>query len=302
MAKEITIMHCFSDKKVYEIPIPNTKDNKDVVATVVVPLICWKTNADSIELELQTRGKIKKKISIIKTTLQAGSAYMVRCKNHYSMNPSSESANPCCCKANTTNCALHCATHQLNLNIQQYMRVLVILYIYPTDEILLPPAPPTVSRSDLFMYDEKYFRIIENKGDGLCLFYSVSHFLKEHTNSTDGYTLQKGRESLTKITNFDTLTGSGIIELVARFVGDLTDEEFHTMTEYNTYPPDIDFVEKIESFMPSKSDIKRLDHPWVKKLLGQIIDAVNGTWPNEFQAYILSKMLQLRIVIIQDHY
>ena len=57
MAKEITIIHCFSDKKVCEIPIPCTKDNKDVVATVVVPLICWETNADSIKLELQTRGK-----------------------------------------------------------------------------------------------------------------------------------------------------------------------------------------------------------------------------------------------------
>jgi hypothetical protein len=43
--------------------------------------------------------------------------------------------------------------------------------------------------------------------------------------------------------------------------------------------------------MPRKSDIKCLDHPWVKNLLGEIIDAVNGTWPNEFQAYILSKML-----------
>ena len=191
MAKEIAIIQSFSDKKVCEIPIPCTKDNKDVVATVVVPLICWETNADSIKLELETRGKSKKNISIIKTTLQAGSAYMVRCKNHYSMNPSSESAKPCCCKTNTTHCALHCETHKLNLNIQQDMRVLVIFYIYPTDEILLPPAPPTVSRSDLFMYDEKYFRIIENKGDGLCLFYSVSHFLKEHMNSTDGYTLRK---------------------------------------------------------------------------------------------------------------
>jgi len=146
------------------------------------------------------------------------------------MNPSSESAKPCC-KPNTINCSLHCATHPLNRNIQQYMRFLVISYFYPTDEILLPPAlPPTESRSDLFMYKEKYFRIIENKGDGLCLLYSVTHFLKEHMNST-GYTLQKGCESLTKITNFETLTGSGIIELVARFVGDLTDEEFHTMTE-----------------------------------------------------------------------
>ena len=74
------------------------------------------------------------------------------------------------------------------------------------------------------------------------------------------------------------------------------------MTEYNTYPPEFFFGEKVESFMPSKSDIKCLDHPWVKNLLGENIDAVNGTCPNEFQAYILSKMLQLRIVIIQDHY
>jgi hypothetical protein len=103
MAKEITIIHCFSDKKVCEIPMPSTIDNKDVVATVVVPFICWETNANSIELELMTLGKIKKKVLIIKTTLQAGSAYMVRCKNHYSMNPSSESAKSCCCKANTTN-------------------------------------------------------------------------------------------------------------------------------------------------------------------------------------------------------
>ena len=73
MAKEITIMHCFSDKKVCEIPIPCTKDNKDVVATGVVPLICWEKNSDSIKLELLTRGK-KKKILIIKTSLQAGSA------------------------------------------------------------------------------------------------------------------------------------------------------------------------------------------------------------------------------------
>jgi hypothetical protein len=48
MAKEIAIIQSFSDKKVREFPIPCTTDNKDVVATVVVPLICWETNADSI--------------------------------------------------------------------------------------------------------------------------------------------------------------------------------------------------------------------------------------------------------------
>ncbi len=143
------------------------------------------------------------------------------------------------------------------------MRFLVIFYIYPTDEILLPPAPPTESRSDLFMYNEKYFRIIENEGDGLCLFYSVLHFLKEHTNSTNGYTLQKDWELLREITNFETLTDSGIIEHMARFVGDLSDEEFKTISEIFVYDQEIEFERNVEQYMP-KSDINRLGHPWVK--------------------------------------
>jgi hypothetical protein len=152
------------------------------------------------------------------------------------------------------------------------------------------------------MYDEKYFRIIENKGDGLCLFYSVLHFLKEHTKSTDGYTLRKDWELLRKITNFETLTDSGIIEHMARFVGDLSDEEFKTISEIFVYDQDIAFERNIEQYMP-KSDINRLGHPWVKNLLGEVIHATKtktGAWPNEFQVYILSKMLQLRIVIIQS--
>jgi hypothetical protein len=131
------------------------------------------------------------------------------------------------------------------------MRVLVILYIYPTDEILLPPAPPVVSRSDLFMYDEKYFRIIENQSDGLCLFYSVLHFLKEHRNSTDGYTLRKDWELLRKITNFETLTDSGIIEHMARFVGDLSDEEFKTISEIFVYEQEIEFERNIKQYQTS---------------------------------------------------
>ncbi len=126
--------------------------------------------------------------------------------------------------------------------------------------------------------------------------------LKEHTNSTDGYTLQKGWESLTEITNFETLTNSGIIEHMARFVGDLSDEEFKTISEIFVFGQDIEFVRNIEKCMP-KSDINRLGHPWVKNLLGEVIHATKtktGAWPNEFQVYILSKMLQLRIVIIQS--
>ena len=75
------------------------------------------------------------------------------------------------------------------------------------------------------MYEEKYFRIIDNKGDGLCLLYSISHFLKKHKNST-GYTLQKGWESFASITNFNSMIESKITEHIVKFVGDLSDEEF----------------------------------------------------------------------------
>ena len=89
---------------------------------------------------------------------------------------------------------------------------------------------------------------------------------------------------------------------MARFVSDLNDEEFKTISEIFVYDQDIEFERNIEQYMP-KSDINRLGHPWVKNLLGEVIHATKtktGAWPNEFQVYILSKMLQLRIVIIQS--
>ena len=89
---------------------------------------------------------------------------------------------------------------------------------------------------------------------------------------------------------------------MARFVGDLSDEEFKTISEIFVFNQDIAFERNIEQYMP-RSDINCLGHPWVKNRLEEVIHATKtktGAWPNEFQVYILSKMLQLRIVIIQS--
>ena len=106
MPKVMTIIKCSTERRICEIPIPDNK-NKEVVANVVVPLLRFKESADSIQLDLVTCGKIQKKLSTLQTSLQFGSAYMVRCKNHISINPDSESEKSC--KRNTTQCALHCA-------------------------------------------------------------------------------------------------------------------------------------------------------------------------------------------------
>ena len=182
MPEVMTIIKCSTDGRICKIPIPNTK-NKQVVANVVVPLLRFEESAGSIQLDLATRGKNKKSISTIQSPLQFGSAYMVRCKNHIFLNPDTESEK--CCKKNTTQCALHCAKHQLDLNTpQKNTLILVFSYIYPTDENLRPPPPPEESWLNLLMFQEKYFSTVENLGDGLCLLYSISEFIRNHMDSS----------------------------------------------------------------------------------------------------------------------
>ena len=140
MPEVMTIIKCSTDGRICKIPIPDTK-NKKVVANVVVPLLRFEESAGSIRLDLATRGKNKKLISTIQSPLQSGSAYMVRCKNHINLNPDSESEK--CCIKTTTQCALHCEKHELDINtIQKNTLILVISYIYPTDGNLRPPPPP----------------------------------------------------------------------------------------------------------------------------------------------------------------
>ena len=287
------------------------------MANVVVPLLRFEESADSIQLDLATRGKNKKSISTIQSPLQFGSAYMVRCKNHINLHPDSESEK--CCTNVTTQCALHCAKHQLDLNTsQKNTLILVFSYIYPTDENLRPPSPPEESWLNLLMfqekyfstvlnmlmYQEKYFRIVENLGDGLCLLYSISEFIRNHMDSSTPHTVTQYWNSMSNITNYETMIESKILEEMAMFLGDLSDDDFTWLVEYFTMEEyELKKNQKGPESHMTIPNINRLDHPFVNSLLLEIIDGTleSTRWPNECQAYVLSKMLQVRIVIIQDH-
>ncbi len=63
------------------------------------------------------------------------------------------------------------------------------MYILPGNVELQPPQEKQEEHDEetddeetdsrLVLYDEKLFKHVDNVGDGLCLFYSVSLFLKE---------------------------------------------------------------------------------------------------------------------------
>ncbi len=106
------------------------------------------------------------------------------CKNHVKISKK--------CRHNSVNCALHCYRHILNANNSlqlQGFQALVISYILPGNEELQPPQEKQEERDEetedeeidlrLVVYDEKLFKLVNNVGDGLCLFYSVSSFFKE---------------------------------------------------------------------------------------------------------------------------
>ena len=65
------------------------------------------------------------------------------------------------------------------------IRVMVITYIQPTDEVLEPPIEK--DQSDVshkyVVYNNKLFQLVDNKANGLCLFYGVRSFLNDQNIS-----------------------------------------------------------------------------------------------------------------------
>jgi hypothetical protein len=64
---------------------------------------------------------------------------------------------------------------------QQDFQALVISFNVPDKEKLQPPQEEHSEEHDsrYILYDDKMFELVDNLGDGLCLFYSVSSFLRD---------------------------------------------------------------------------------------------------------------------------
>ncbi len=93
------------------------------------------------------------------------------------------------CQRDSLNCGIHCGVHKL-MHAEQFfcddnkvhipIRVMVITYIQPTDEVLEPPIEK--DQSDIshkyVVFNNKLFQLVDNQADVLCLFYGVISFFE----------------------------------------------------------------------------------------------------------------------------
>jgi hypothetical protein len=169
-----------SKGNICQVKAPTKYNTTPLAAYIVVPL--WHKNDESttIKLQLQPNGK---EIGILTCQLKKENAYIARCKNHNNQKPKS--------KGNSVNCALHCKVHNLVMDsTEQYFQALVISYILPNTEDRLPPEEDQSEQHDsrYILFKDKMFKLVDNLGNNLCLFYSVSNFLgdlvQQETSST----------------------------------------------------------------------------------------------------------------------
>ncbi len=288
------------------------------MAYIIVPLFDGKN--DSVKLELETGGENSKQLTC---QLKKGDAYIVCCKNHVN--------NTKKCRHNSVNCALHCSRHTLiaNNSLQlQGFQALVIFYILPGNEDLQPLQEKQEEHNEetdprLVSFDGKLFKLVDNVGYGLCDFYSVSLFFKEihsHKNST----FPVEWSPCINMTDSKTFSGSKIIQDLAEFLCTIDEADLDALKEcYSEYYSDDennieDDIEKEDKVLPLKyvliddrvrlkteeSKNKAVDK-WMNNFIFEMINATktkDGSWPGEAHALVLSKMLRVRIVIVQNNY
>jgi hypothetical protein len=194
-------------------------------------------------------------------------AYIVCCKTHVNKKLTK-------CRQNSVNCALHCYRHIMiaNNSLQlQGFQVLVILYTLPGNEELQPPQEEQEEHLEetkqeehdeetdfrLVLYNEKLFKLVDNVGDGLCLFYSVSSFFKE-VHSQENSTFPIEWSPYINMTNSKTFSGLKIIQDLAEFLCTIGEADLDALKEcyveyYSDDENDIeDDIEKEDKVLPFK--------------------------------------------------
>jgi hypothetical protein len=286
----------------------STKSNTTPLAVfIVVPL--WHKNDESITIKLQLQPK-GKQIGILTCQLKKGDAYLIRCKNHKNQKPK--------CKVNSVKCALHCKAHTLVMDsTQQDFQALVISFILPDTEDLKPPQGEQSEEHDsrYILYTDKMFKLVDNDGNGLCLFYSVSCFLQD--------LVQQGASSTPDawfpfigLKNSTTFCESKAALSLTQFLCTISEADFKVLIEYFGFNDD-----KITKQLPAEytliveylrdnvlvnteQDLKENIVKWVNRFIYEMINATNttdGSWPGDIHALVLRKMLKIRIVIVSNY-
>ena len=111
------------------------------------------------------------------------------------------------------------------------IQAVVITYIQPTDQVL--ELPIEKDQSDIshkyVVFNNKLYQLVDNKADGLCLFYGVKSFLKDQNISL-------GNDSLSvyvhNIRDKETFLESGIVASLLNYLSKLNEADFGELIQY----------------------------------------------------------------------
>jgi hypothetical protein len=83
------------------------------------------------------------------------------------------------------------------------------------------------------VYNNKLFQLVDNKADGLCLFYGVRYFLNNQNISLGNDSLLV---SVRNIRDEETFLESGIVTSLLDYLSTLNETEFGELFQYADFP------------------------------------------------------------------
>jgi hypothetical protein len=199
---------------------------------------------------------------------------------------------------------------------QQDLQALVISFILPDTEDLKPPQEEQSEEDDsrYILFKDKMFKLVDNLGDGLCLFYSVSSFLgdllpQEKSSTPNAWvpfigpnnssTFRESKAALS-LTQFLCTLSKADFDVLMNYFGFNDDKKSQQLpTEYTL------IVENLRNkiLVNTEEGDKEAIVEWVTCFIYEMINATytkDGSWPGDIHALVLSKMLKIRIVIVSN--
>ena len=183
-------------------------------------------------------------------------------------------------------------------------------------EDIQPPQGEQSEEHDsrYIFFKDKMFKLVVNLGDGLCLFHSVSSFLRDlvqqETSSIPNIWVQ-----FLSLNDSNRFRDSQAAWYLTRFLCTLSEADFDVLITYyrfnddeNTKQLPVEYSSIFENLrdnvlVNTEQDLKENIFKWVNCLIFEMINTTNtmdGSWPGDIHALVLSKVLKIRIVIVSN--
>ena len=273
-ADKVNVIHINNEVN----PLPTS--SKDTMFLGVVVLPNEETKSTSIESNILPLGKKAKNII---QELLVGSVYWLTCRTGG------------CCKRNTIDCPIHCASHNMKFSDKStHPGVVLISFVKNDWGALLPPGEvDPVNTSIVLKFEDTIYKSVPCNDDGLCLFYSVSNGIinnKEINNSVP------------KFNDKESFISSKIMDRIWEFIRTLTSEDLNKIIE--RFPLE-DIEKNAKQWGKRIPNMIEKHSEWVMRFMTEITNAwysKTQRWPFEVHALFLSWIFKIRIQIVLDNW